>query len=167
MSAYRPSLSHLSHAYRAAETTERFAAIPDGVYKAQIISASVNTAQNGSLYVAWRLNVAKNKDETVHIQKSNFLTEGYAMANLKSDIKALGVDPDTLIPLDRLHDVLDYLVGASVEFEQRTTSKGNKTYINQNFTRLIRESGKKFPEWDEQDGFAEMGDDDGRLPWEE
>lgn len=161
----RLSLSHLNSAYQTAEAAATFATIPDGIYKGKITEAIVDRVQStGNMVVKWRLLVAINKEKTTSITKINFLSEK-GMPILKRDLAAIEIDPSILDPFDRLHDVLEYATGAAVEFKQTTKPNQNNPdnpYVNQDFMRLIKASGKPFPSFEpktNEDGFEEVDDD--------
>lgn len=164
----RVTVSHLNAAYRKAEIADGYASIPDGIYKALIKRASIRRAQSGTIYIAWELDVALSLEETVTIQKTTYLSEK-AFPMFKRDLKAVDVDPDIVEPFERIYDVLEFLSGAVVEFEQRTRPNENdpsRPYVNQNFQRLIRESGKTLPVYEAppvDEGFKQVDDDD--LPF--
>lgn len=160
-------LSFYEADWEAAETAEelKYVSIPDGTYAAKIESAEIREPQGGGRpYVGWGLQVALPDKEVVSIYKTNHLSDK-AMPMLKRDLKVLGIEPGIISPLNRLYAVLEFCIDSVVEFTQKSRENPNnaqRPYVNHNFTKLIRPSGKTL-KFEETAGMTKIHDDD--LPF--
>lgn len=105
-------LSHLNESYHSAVLG--FAgALPNGNYKARLVSAEVSSSKNNNLQVKWFLEAETPSGELGTTIKFSPLVEK-SLPYLKMDLRTLGIILDDL---NELYALLPNLAGTMIEIE--------------------------------------------------